>query len=541
MRGFRPAAGAACPAGGRSVLSAPPEKPSREGTDTMLDAMRRGQRWLTGLFVLVLGGVFVFFMGLGQPLRSGPSQGMVVELGDIRLANADFQRVREQQAEQFRDQLGDQLDSKMGRSFLDAQALRTLVDRAILAHEAQALGLRVGNEEIERVVAQSPGFRDESGRFDSKAFNSWVEWQWGNQRNYVDFMRRLLLGQKMIRLLYSQGEVSDGEARDAALYRLEQVQIAYVALETELLPPDEKLSDEEVETYADEHEQELRAVYQERIDEFQQKERLRLRDILFELGPTATPGETSEAEAKAQKALDRLAAGEAFADVAREMSEDQASRGSGGSLGSVSPDDVDPALAAAAAKLAPGEHSGIVRTDRGLHILLLENRVEAGTRSFEEVRSELAREAATRHAASERADRLSDELATAIEQGQSLEQAARERKLPIQRTGMLRRRPDGFVVGLGASKELMATAFALSKEHASSPRIFEVGSQLVLIQLLDRKEPDEATLAEAMKSERERLAATKANAFVQSWIDERRRQLLESGQLRIDNSVVEGS
>ena len=60
----------------------------------MLESMRKGQRWLTGLFVLLIGGVFVFFMGLGAPLQTGPSQGMVVELGDIRMAVADFQRIR---------------------------------------------------------------------------------------------------------------------------------------------------------------------------------------------------------------------------------------------------------------------------------------------------------------------------------------------------------------------------------------------------------------------------------------------------------------
>lgn len=507
----------------------------------MLDAMRKGQRWLTGLFVLLVGGVFVFFMGLGQPLQTGPSQGIVVELGDVRMAVADFQRVREQQAEVFRDQLGDQFNSKVGRSFLDTQALRTLVDRAILAHEARAIGLRVGNREIERVIAQSPGFRDESGRFDSEAFQSWVEWQYGNQRNYVEFMRRVLLGQKMVQLLYSQGDVSEGEARSAALYRLEQLQLAYVALDTELLPPGEELPEDEVARFAAENEDALRALYEERIDEFQQEERLRLRHILFELGSDPTPGETADAEEKAAQALQRLADGEEFARIAEEMSEDQATRGAGGSFGSVSPEDVAPALAEAARELTPGEHSGVVRSDRGLHVLLLEERLEAGTRSFEEVRTELAREAATRRAASERAERLADELATAIEQGQSLEQAARERELSIQRTGMLRRRPDGFVVGLGASKDLMAMAFALTPEQPSSPRIFEVGSRLVLIQLLERQQPDEAALAAALEGERERLAASKRNAFVQSWIEERRRDLTESGTLRIDNSIVEGS
>ena len=507
----------------------------------MLESMRKGQRWLTGLFVLVIGGVFVFFMGLGQPLTGGPSQGMVVELGDFRLTVADFQRVREQQADQYRDQLGDQFNSKAGRSFLDAQALRALVDRAVLAHEAEELGLRVGTDEIKRVIAQSPGFRDDEGNFSQEGFTNWVEYQYGTQRNYAAFLRRILLGQKMVQLLYGQGDVSDGEARAAALYRLEQVQLAYVALDNALLPAGEEPSEEAIAAYSADNEAALQALYDERIDEYQEKEQLRLRHILFELGVEPTPGEREEAQERAQKALDRLEAGEEFAAVAKEVSEDAATKGAGGDLGLVEPADIATELADAAAKLGAGERSGIVESDQGLHILLVEEKNEARTRSFDEVRDELSREGATRLAAAERADRLSDELSNAIREGASLEDAARERELPIERTGLLRRRPDGFVLGLGASKELMATAFALSTDKASSPEIFTVGDRLVLIQLLDREEPETATLDAALAGERIRLVNAKRNAFLQNWLEARRSALTDSGQLLVDSSIIEGS
>ena len=48
----------------------------------MLDKFRRGQRWLTIIFIAVIGGVFVFFLGLGGPLQSGggPTGEFVVQL-----------------------------------------------------------------------------------------------------------------------------------------------------------------------------------------------------------------------------------------------------------------------------------------------------------------------------------------------------------------------------------------------------------------------------------------------------------------------------
>ena len=506
----------------------------------MLESMRRGQKWLTAILVALVGGVFVFFMGLGQPLQpGGPSQGTVVQLGDIRLAQADFLRVRSQQADAYREQLGEQLNSKVGRSFLDAQALRSLIDRAILAHEAHELGLRVGKAEIQRVIVESPGFRDESGRFDSEQFAQYVEWEYGNQRNYIEHMRRVLLGQKMVRLLYSQGEVSEGEARASALHRLQQVQIGYVAIDTENLPPGAEPSEEEIAQYAAENDTALRAAYEERGDEFDLPAQVRLRHILFELASDPTPGELEEVRGAAQATLERLQAGEDFATLASEVSEDASTKDMGGDLGLIEPEDIATELALAANGLEPGEHSDLVRSDRGFHILKLEERTASGRRPFEDVRDQLAREGAIKRAATQRADELTDELAQAIRDGQSLEAAARERGLTLERTGMLRRRADGFVVGLGASQELLAMAFALTPESPSSPEIFTVGSRLVLIQLLDHTDPDESTLTGVLAAERQRLAEAKRDAFIQNWIEARRSELQANGELLIDQSVVE--
>ena len=508
----------------------------------MLESIRKGQRWLTGLLVALVGGVFVFFMGLGQPLQGdGPAQGVVVELGDIRLAVSDFQRVRLQQAETYRDQLGDQFNSAVGRSFLDAQALRALVDRAILAHDAYELGLRVGKEEIQRLIVQTQGFRDEAGRFDAEGFKNYVEYEYGNQANYIEFMRRSLLGQKMVRLLYSQGEVSQGEARTAARHRLEQVQIAYVALDTESVPEGSEPSDEQIAAYAADHEVELNALYEDQLEDFAMPPQMRLRHMLFEVSRDSTPGELEEVQKRADAALARLAAGEEFAAVATEVTDDPSTREDGGSLGLVGANDIAKELVMAVSGLEPGEHGEVARTDRGLHIVLLEERTESGTRPFEDVRDELARTGATRVAAAEQADRVSDELAAAIRGGQSLEEAARERELAIERTGMLRRRSDGYVVGLGASGDLLAMAFALDPDSPSSPEIFKVGSKLALIQVMDRIDPEPDALADAAATEQTRLAEAKRDSFVQNWIQERRTQLSETGQLKVDSSVVSGT
>lgn len=505
----------------------------------MLEQIRKGQRWLTGILIALVGVVFIFFMGLGGPMQDqGPSQGLVVELGDIRLSTSDFQRIRAQQAEMYRQQLADQYDTDIAGSYIDAQSLRTLVDGAILSHDAAELGLRVGKSEIQRVIRDEPGFRDENGKFNSERFESFVNYEYGSQRNYLEYMRRVLLRQKMVQLLYNQGVVSEGEARRAALQRLQQVQLAFVALDSENLPFDVELSEEEIAAYAGGNENELRAAYDERIDQFETEGKLHLRHMLFEIPLGASEEEKSSAESRSAAALDRLSAGEPFEALARELSDDSATRELGGDLGPLDPDEIATELASAAAALEAGAHSEIVSSDRGLHIVLLEEKIPGGHRAFEEVRDELAQGGARKQKARSRADDLTDKLATAIRAGSSLEEAARELELPIERTDLLRRRADGFVTGLGGSPELLATAFALSLDAPSSPEIFTVGTKLALIQLLDRREPDEAVLAEALVGEMARLEGAKRNAFLQNWIEERRAELQLSGELLVDNSII---
>ena len=90
----------------------------------MLESIRRGQRWLTAIFISVIGVVFVFFIGLGGPLReNSPSGNAVVQLDHIRVSPADYQRARAGQEERFRDGLGDQFGGSGAQSFIDAQAI----------------------------------------------------------------------------------------------------------------------------------------------------------------------------------------------------------------------------------------------------------------------------------------------------------------------------------------------------------------------------------------------------------------------------------
>lgn len=77
----------------------------------------------------------------------------------------------------------------------------------------------------------------------------------------------------------------------------------------------------------------------------------------------------TETEEEAQAALERLQQGEAFEDVAREVSEDPGSREQGGDLGWFPRGMMHPPFEEAAFALEPGQRSGVVQSPSGYHII----------------------------------------------------------------------------------------------------------------------------------------------------------------------------
>jgi len=104
-------------------------------------------------------------------------------------------------------------------------------------------------------------------------------------------------------------------------------------------------------------------------------ERLRLHHILV------------SAEADARRIAQRLAAGEDFAALARELSLDP-SAPAGGDQGEIAIDDL-PAFAQAVTRLSPGEVSDPIRASDGWHLFRLDDRLPARRRTFAEVAPEI--------------------------------------------------------------------------------------------------------------------------------------------------------
>jgi peptidyl-prolyl cis-trans isomerase D len=487
--------------------------------------------------VLTIGAVFVFYMGWGSPRDSSLAGSAVIQVGPYAFGAREFEREREGRERTLQEALGERFNPRAMRELVDSQASQGLVQRALLALEGESLGLSVSKQEMQRSVA--PYFRDAGGQIDRKGFDTFVEREYGTHKAFLDDQRMRELALKALRVMRGAADVSEAEARESLRRRLEQVRIAFVAIDASRPPEGEAPGEAELADWLSTREAEARALYDERSETYAVPEQVHAHHILVGLDRDAGEAAVTGARQKADALLARLRAGEDFAELARTESDDPGSKEKGGDLGSFPRGHMVAPFEEVAFGLEPGALAEPVRSDFGFHLIRVEERQAAVTRSFEEVREELARELMTREAARRRARELADKLSEKLAQGEDLEAAARAEPLAIERSGFLHRRPDGYVPGLGAAPALLARAFSLEPGQ-SSAQVFEAEKEqkLALVKLLERNQPSPEEIAAQLETERQALLERKRNTLVEAWIDSRRSSLTSSGELLVDLAAL---
>jgi peptidyl-prolyl cis-trans isomerase D len=505
----------------------------------MLRILRQSQRWIMALVITIVGGVFVFFVGGGG--RIAPAgEDALIDVDGQRFGTAEFERVRAVLETNLKQSVGEGVDAKALAGFSEQQTTSFLVNQALLVREGEKLGIHVSAEEMRDAVKRSGLGRDEKGAFSVNAYRDQVQYNFGSERLFLDVLRRDLMAQKTRDALASSAAVSDSEARESLRLQRESVKLAYVALDTKTPRTPASVTDADVDALLGSNEARVRGAYDEQSARFHLPEQVRARHILIRVARDATPEQSADAEKRATAALERIQKGEDFAEVAKSVSEDPGSKDRGGDLGFFRRGAMVPAFEEAAFALEPGAVSTLVKTDFGLHVIRVEEKKPAEDRTFEDAKREIARELLQTDTAAVEARKIADALAAAVKDGSTLEDAARKEGLTLERTDWLQRRAEGFVPGLGTSKALLDTAFAIAGETPSSPTVFDVPGKLVLIQVLEHRQPTADELAQDVAAERDRLLRDEQQRIEQAFVDAERERLTASGRLKIEPALISG-
>ena len=134
----------------------------------------------------------------------------------------------------------------------------------------------------------------------------------------------------------------------------------------------------------------LRAYYDANRDDFGIPAAVRLTQIQIRIPDSATEDEKAAARGRAEAALKRIQAGEAFGDVAAEVTERPETKPHKGDVGFVYHEGHE-WLEKALAGLQVGQHTGVLESPAGYDILLLTETRDAVVTPFEQAREAVAK------------------------------------------------------------------------------------------------------------------------------------------------------
>jgi len=139
-------------------------------------------------------------------------------------------------------------------------------------------------------------------------------------------------------------------------------------------------------------EEEARAYHAEHVKDFTRPGEVTIREIQFAVAKSdkgINVGLDDEAKAKAEGARKRILDGEAFEQVAGELSTSP-SRANGGLVGPLNPAELTPAFQELLRALKPGDVSDVIRTPAGYQIIKLESQTADTVLSPEDARDRIA-------------------------------------------------------------------------------------------------------------------------------------------------------
>jgi peptidyl-prolyl cis-trans isomerase SurA len=247
-------------------------------------------------------------------------------------------------APQYRGPDPDSAEGKKAWDETKRKALDTLIDGKLVQQQASELKLSVTSEEVDRAVQQVK----EQNHLDDATFSEALKQQGFTMESYRKSLRKQILELKVINTAV--------RARVA-------------------------VSDDEVRAYYKQNERTLSGDRQSH-----------LRQILVAVPEKASEADVARKKAVAAKVVELARGGTKFVELAKQYSDDDSTKASGGDLGWVGRGVLVDALEEAVTAMEPGDVRGPLKTDRGFVVLQLVERKSGDLKPFNEIKDQLRKQ-----------------------------------------------------------------------------------------------------------------------------------------------------
>jgi peptidyl-prolyl cis-trans isomerase D len=376
----------------------------------MLQAFRNSAKGKVGKTIVGLIVItFVFFGAESIISIAGNSAPATVNGDDI--SENDYQRLLNSRQQELTSQYGAEIGSQLANSpFLRQEVLNILINQKLQAQLTQDLKFEVSDAQVLKTLTEVPAFQL-NGKFDQDMYLNLLSANGFNHKSFIESQKAQAALTQMQSGLVNSAFIDDKSVARYASLDAQQRKVAYRTLSAADFLASVAPSVDDLQAYYDANQDqflseervkvkvvrvamadmiadalvtddEIDSAYQSYLAALASNEQRTVSHILFADG--------ADNAAEAQSALARLAAGEAFADLATELSDDPGSAEFGGSLGELIPDVYVAEFYNAAMELTQeGDVSDLVTTEYGVHLIQLDSLSTAQAASLADQTAEL--------------------------------------------------------------------------------------------------------------------------------------------------------
>jgi len=414
----------------------------------MLNSLRTSATSIWAKILLAFLVLSFGVWGIGDVVTSNGRNAAMATVGAKTITGAEFRRALQHEAENIRRVMGDGFTPAMLKNpMIYRHVVRQMVNNSLLLQESEVLGLIPSDADVVRRIRSSQNFQDNKGNFNKVLFENMLKHSNISEKTYVESLREEMAVSLLIETLVALPPVSDTAAQTLLEAREEGRNVTFYSLKPSLVSNVPQPDNAQIKSYYESHnkdftapeyrtisyvtitsasvkngavsEDDLKALYKERIDDYKRPERRKVEQVLY------------SSEDSVRKAAELLKSGKPFDRVAKET---DALNKDNLLLGNVEQRNILENAADAVFSLKVGAVTDPIQSAFGWHIFRVTAIEPPSVAPLDEVRPALEKELKQRNA-DDGLNKLANQIQDALAGGTPLQEAAKEFGLKVTAFG----------------------------------------------------------------------------------------------------------
>lgn len=451
----------------------------------MLTEIRdRATGWIAWIIVIIISIPFALW-GVNEYFAGGTSLNVAVVNGQ-EIDQQAYRRALEERRSMARRMLGNQFDPDTANSLeFRTAVVEELILQQLLHENTQSAGFRVSDEQLAMFIRTTPQFQTD-GEFDSGAYQQSVRALGYTRTGFENYLRQQNVLQQMRDGFERSLFLTSGDEENLLALAREKRVFDYATIALEQFVANIDISAEEIKEHYNLNpelyqspemakvdyvqlavadlaenievgEADVQRFYEDNKERYKKPEQRTASHILLTLDEDADDATVQEVVQHAESLANRARAGEDFAELAKEYSQDPGSAVLGGDLGMVDVGIMVKPFEDALFAMQEGEVSDPVKTRYGYHVIKLTGLIPGQTKELAEVHEEIEQEERTRQAEALFVDRAETFRNLVFEQPESLDPVVEELGLELRTSDWFSR---GSGTGIADNVKIRDVAFS---------------------------------------------------------------------------------